>query len=355
MLEQFIQQFGISVPATIHQKIDRTQRQGTFLPKDADQPIVIDCIAHSPDIVTTDDSVGQPDWDALAKAHDHFPMAAQITIPTTLTPIAPKRRVPTYSRTDVGNPEQDRHFQHLVDALPIIPQFVEPTSQTFVFNEWVRTAAEAAYPTRQSKPKKQCTTEETLAIIKQRNATAHNRAWTRKLIQKAPMRSTFGFWARRSPNMIWSVVQAFVPKGTPARLVKLSRQMKDLFKKANMSAKNDLNKWLQNQQNKVDAAVELGDVRTLQTFIASNHPYKPRPQVAIITDNGKVCTDDPECQEAFAEHFARLMAGTRTNFATVVDAVWEDAVQALQHRNLTTDNPTKTQHQTPNSRQIPKA
>ena len=128
-LDKFLQTTEYSVPTTQTKFVDQALLQGSFLPSRSDQPILIDCIAHSCDVVTMEGSVGQSHWDTLAKCHDHFPLKADVKITSIATQQARRRRVPTYSRCDVGAADKDELFNDLIACLPQVPTFVESSSQ----------------------------------------------------------------------------------------------------------------------------------------------------------------------------------------------------------------------------------
>ena len=338
-LASFLKMTKYNAPLTFEHLADSSLRQGSFLAAKSDTPILIDCIALSSDVVPQNGSAGQPIWDTMAKAHGHFPLKILVRMACKPSRQASRRRMATYARCNVGKTAQDKKFQELIVAIPPIPEFVEPTSHYFMLAEWIRTAAESAYPQRPSKPKKPFTTDETIECIKRRNKATHTRAWYAKLIRSAPIRAVFKFWSGKWARLSWSVVSSFVRQGISKKLVAAHKQFRQLYHEVQKSVQNDRTKWLENQALELENAVNLGDVRVLQSFISDAKPKTCRPQTAIERDDGTICVDESQCQEEFAIHFAKTLAGKRTSFSHIIEQVWDDGLQALQYRNVATRNP----------------
>ena len=157
-------------------------------------------------------------------------------------------------------------------------------------------AAEYAYPNRPSRPRRSVVTEETIEIIKRRNASTHDRAWIYRLIKLANVRSIFKGWSHKWKYVAWSVARGFVRPGMMARMKALTKAKQALFHEVSKSVENDWNSLVIKQEQMLVNAVSCGDVRTLQTFITETKPKIRRPQFALERDDGIVCVDESECQ-----------------------------------------------------------
>jgi exonuclease III/ribonuclease HI len=210
-LEQFANFSKLKFPNSFPEAIPNGGNNGTFAVNgDRFNRIVIDHIGCK-GMAFVPCSGGDHCAELCATKPDHFPSVIDLVWSASLKQNCARRRIAAYDRRKIVDPVRCECFRTLIRGLPLVPADVEPSSQTFIINNWTAAAAAAAFPISGRIPKQPFVTHEIVAMIKERNKYGRLRSWLLTNIRYASLRATFKVWANKWSWVHWSPCVGFAP------------------------------------------------------------------------------------------------------------------------------------------------
>ena len=150
-LGNFLQDAELWVPSTYEDLCLKQASRGSFLSGGRYEPVLIDMVAcDAATVVRPGSSATLVGFDMCADNLDHLPVMVTVSWRSEARHAVRKRRIARYNRRKVGDPVADEEFDRYCSTYVHPSASLEPSSHTFLANEFICEGLETCYPPGES-------------------------------------------------------------------------------------------------------------------------------------------------------------------------------------------------------------
>ena len=257
------------------------------------------------------------------KADDHLMVSVEGVLMPNFSKSFKRRRTVTYDRKGYRNPEKAAYFSTLVSKCPPVPFHVDPSSHCFFLEEWIRAAAEAAFPKPRFVKMSEILADDTFDFILARGRLRKRFRSAGRDISKM-LNKTIAHWVFRAwASAVSLVPQPLIEFSYDFRNRCFDRCMSSLAidawtERIRISFDRDLEVYIDEKNQKLDAAASKVDTRELYSILKPIYKTTQNGAAVVLDKSGCMTSSLRVTKAAISDHFASLLCGQRTSMSRLI-------------------------------------
>jgi hypothetical protein len=328
IFDELIHSAGLWVPAALPSSWREQVSKATFIARGCstfnDYVLLSNEIACTPGSYDLEES-----YDTANQADDHLMVSVEGVLMPNFSKSFKRRRTVTYDRKGYRNPEKAAYFSTLVSKCPPVPFHVDPSSHCFFLEEWIRAAAEAAFPKPRFVKKSEILADDTFDFILARGRLRKRFRSAGRDISKM-LNKTIAHWVFRAwASAVSLVPQPLIEFSYDFRNRCFDRCMSSLAidawtERIRISFDRDLEVYIDEKNQKLDAAASKVDTRVLYSILKPIYKKTQNGAAVVLDKSGCMTSSLRETKAAISDHFASLLCGQRTSMSRLIQKDRED-------------------------------
>lgn len=257
---------------------------------------------------------------------DHMPTVLSILAPTAATASATKRRTVSYDRRAAQCPSlsQLQHMRALLARPPIIPYWVDTTSQQHWLDVWMQEVLGEVFPKKQKPPRSPDLSPELCALYDARGRVQGKARFLGRAARQQVLRRILHVWRSNlcgQPSHAWHPVYGFRSRAECFNIALLHLVV------------HDIDAQLRELEHSERAAAIIARDAALVNAIGGNNTaamysmtrrltstWTPRVTPSIALEDGSIAHGHVDTKRRWRRHFAGLMDGAECKLADVIDS-----------------------------------
>ena len=314
---------GLMLPVAHDRFAHASGWDGSFRPSTGGCRVPIDYVAVSTQIrVTPGSAATWGHFDIGLPKEDHVPVVLEISLMSTFSRGAVRKRIAGYDRLKVKDACCARHFASLISSPPLIPADVDVCSHLHMLSAFWRNCAAIAFPKQTFRIRKSWISEATGALIRYRSQLRKTATCAGRRVKTAAVFVVFRFWAHGCAPR-FDMVYGFARKSDTLSAAYwfsvsglLAVQIRSLLHMEYLAHLDHCADEASCVLGRADLSGAARIVRMLQP--RSTRGARPR------NAQGLSATSLAEEQRTFQEHFAALLGATSTRMESMILSQWRD-------------------------------